>query len=119
MSDDDVVRRVLARLARGDDTREMVGSAPPEETKPPFDETIERAVDATGDVEAAARFVETVGLDELQRAVDEADRSVSASAADGRRALGTLRDLRNAAAGDHFRPGHDTSLGRGDIGPSK
>ncbi|MFC6756089.1 MULTISPECIES: hypothetical protein [Haloarcula] len=58
---------------------------------------IERAVDATGDIEAAAAFVESVGLGGLERAVERAEYEVSGLAADGREALATFERFRAAA----------------------
>ena len=60
---------------------------------------IERAVAATEDIEAAAAFVESVGLTGLEAAVRRADREVSGLAADGREALATFERYRVAAAG--------------------
>jgi len=60
---------------------------------------IERAVAATDDIEAAAAFVESVGLDGLERAVERAEREVSGLAADGREALATFERYRTAAEG--------------------
>ena len=60
---------------------------------------IERAVAATEDIEAAAAFVESVGLAGLEAAVRRADREVSGLAADGREALATFERYRVAAAG--------------------
>ena len=60
---------------------------------------IERAVDATEDVEAAAAFVESVGLDRLEAAVETAEHEVSGLAADGRAALAAFERFRAVAAG--------------------
>lgn len=60
---------------------------------------IERAADATEDIEAAAGFVESVGLDRLEWAVERAEHEVSGLAADGREALATFERFRAAAAG--------------------
>ena len=60
---------------------------------------IERAVAATEDIEAAAAFVESVGLDGLESAVEQAEREVSGLAAEGREALATFERYRVAAQG--------------------
>ena len=124
MADDEDVRRAFARLAEtdgpDDDGPDDDGAlSPSPNVERPFRETIARATTAVEDVEAAARFVDAVGLDELERAVERADRSVSSRAADGREALAAFRDFRRAAAGDYFRHGRGTSLGGGDIPPSE
>jgi len=60
---------------------------------------IERAVEATEDVEAAAAFAESVGRDRLEAAVERAEREVSELAGDGREALETFERFRAAATG--------------------
>ena len=60
---------------------------------------IERAVEATGDLEAAAAFVESVGLDRLEAAVERAALEVSGLADEGRDALATFERFRVAAQG--------------------
>jgi len=60
---------------------------------------IERAVTATDDLDAAASFVKSVGLDGLERAVERAEREVSGLAEDGREALATFERFRVAAQG--------------------
>jgi len=60
---------------------------------------IQRAADATADIEAAATFVESVGLDGLESAVEQAEREVSGLAEDGREALATFERYRVAARG--------------------
>jgi len=99
--DADRVRASLRRLA-GADERTI----------------IERADAATRDLEAAAEFVASVGLEELAAAVEAVDDPALAER--GRRALAAFRRARAAAAGDldpsagdHFRPGRGTDL-RGD-----
>ena len=79
---------------------------------------IERADAATRDLEAAAEFVASVGLEELAAAIEAVDDPALAER--GRRALAAFRRARAAAAGDldpsaddHFRPGRGTDL-RGD-----
>jgi hypothetical protein len=60
---------------------------------------IERAQVATEDIEAAAEFVESVGIDRLEEAVAQAEQEVSELAADGRAALATFERFRVAMAG--------------------
>ncbi|MDS0281154.1 hypothetical protein [Haloarcula onubensis] len=60
---------------------------------------IERAVTATEDLDSAAAFVESVGLDGLEEAVRQAEREVSGLADDGREALATFERFRVAAQG--------------------
>jgi hypothetical protein len=60
---------------------------------------IERAVAATEDIDAAAAFVESVGLDRLEAAVETAEREVSGLVAEGREALVTFERFRVAAEG--------------------
>ncbi|SFS01292.1 hypothetical protein SAMN05216559_2476 [Halomicrobium zhouii] len=136
---DDAVRRALANLAHSADSEsETVDVSGPDEQPGTYRKTIERASAAVEDLDAAAAFVEDGGLSELERAVEQAEQSVSACAEDGRRALAAFREFRDAAEGtdtseasgdssdehergdaDHFHPGHGTSLGSGDIGPSE
>jgi hypothetical protein len=78
---------------------------------------IERAGAATRDLETAAEFVESTGLEKLAAAVESVDDPDLA--ARGERALSTFREFREAAAGrraaaDHFRPGRGTDLRRAD-----
>jgi hypothetical protein len=78
---------------------------------------IERADAATGDLAAAAGFVDTTGLDELAAAVERVDDA--GLTARGQRALTAFRRFREAAAGrldpgDHFRPGRGTALSCAD-----
>ena len=73
---------------------------------------IEQGEAAVDDLEAAAEFVEQVGLGELQRAIEAADDPELR--ARGERALSAFRRFRAAAVGDspgdHFHRGHDTDL---------
>lgn len=116
----DAIRRALASLAAPTSSEPGTGEqSPTSDQHGTYRETIERATAAVDDVEAAAQFVEDVGVDELKQAVEHADRSVSACADDGRHALAVFRDFKEAAEGEHFHPGHGTSLGGGDIAPSK
>lgn len=97
---DDAVRRALDCLAHSEcPGRENDESPPSTDPRPTFRETIERATAAIDDVEAAAQFVEDVGLDELEQEIELAERSVSTCADDGRRALTAFREFREAAEG--------------------
>jgi hypothetical protein len=73
---------------------------------------IERGVESVDDLDAAARFVETIGLGQLEAAVEATDDPELE--ARGRRTLTTYRRFRRAAAGetgdDHFHRGHGTDL---------
>jgi hypothetical protein len=73
---------------------------------------IERGVESIDDLEDAARFVETIGLEQLEAAVEATDDPDLE--ARGRRTLAVYRRFRRAAAGetgdDHFHPGHGTDL---------
>lgn len=94
-SDAEAARAFLRRLAGADEGA-----------------VIDRANAAVDDVDAAVAFVEDVGLDDLERAVQAADDPTRR--ARGERALGEFRRFRRAAAGEappeHFHPGHDTDL---------
>ena len=96
------VKRSLRRLA-GPDDRQI----------------IERAMRSLDDLDAAAAFVETVGLDSLESAVESTTEQELKTR--GQRALAVFRRFQNAAAGesaaDHFHCGHGTDL-RGDDEPS-
>ena len=89
---------------------------------------IGRASEATERIDDAARFAETVGLEQLEAAIEATDDPELE--ATGREALRTFRRFRRAAAGDattardrpagdgdHFHRGHGTDL-RGDDEPS-
>jgi len=71
---DDQVKAALAALADGRaDADGSMASTTAEHTETGPDDyraTIRRAVEASHDLESAAVFVESVGLDELERAVD-------------------------------------------------
>ena len=64
-----------------------------------YREIIERAVAATEDLDEAVEFVDTVGLDRLEAAVERAEHEVSGLADDGREALATFERFRVAAEG--------------------
>lgn len=75
---------------------------------------IERADAATDDLDAALAFVESVGVAELERAIERAEDPTRV--ARGERALRAFRRFRRAAAGDfdpdHFHLGRGTDLRR-------
>ncbi|WP_324663115.1 hypothetical protein [Haloarcula sediminis] len=104
MTETEQVKAALAALADGETRRsppEASGGQAVKDRPEPTDYrvVIERAVTATEDVDAAAAFVESVGLDRLERAVKRAEREVSGLADDGREALATFEEYRVAAGG--------------------
>lgn len=103
-SDGDGVRSALRRLTESDERA-----------------VIERADATTDDLDAAAEFVEVVGLTELERAIERADAPIRV--ARGKRALRAFRRFRRAAAGDldadHFHLGRGTDLRRDGEPPSQ
>lgn len=62
---------------------------------------VERAVGAVDDLETAARFAESGGVERLRRTLERRDREA------GRRALAAFERYRAAC---HFRSGHATDL---------
>jgi hypothetical protein len=88
-------------------------------TGPDDRQTIERAVAALEDLDAAVSFVEAIGLAELETAIAATDDPDLGS--QGQRALDSFRRFRLAADGerpaDHFHHGHGTDL-RGDTQPT-
>lgn len=98
--DPESVKGSLRRLAGGDDRT-----------------VIERADAARDDLEAAAQFVETTGLAELEAAIEAVEDPALAER--GQRALASFRRFRAAAAGrldpdEQFHPGRGTDLRRDD-----
>ncbi|WP_226012494.1 hypothetical protein [Halomicrobium salinisoli] len=91
MPDEATVKRALRSLAGG---REEPS---PDDAGGEYRETIERADAAVDDLDAAAAFVEEVGLAELERAVARAETDLSATASDGRAALSAFREFREVA----------------------
>ncbi len=75
-------------------------------------EVIERATAAIDDLDTAAAFVESIGLDTLESAIEATDDPELET--QGQRALESYRRFRWVAAGgspkDHFRRGHGTDL---------
>ncbi len=97
MPDEAIVKRALQSLAGG-------GEEPsPDDAGGEYRETIERADAAVDDLDAAAAFVEDVGLAELERAVARAETDLRATASDGRAALSAFREFRAAARSDAER----------------
>lgn len=83
---------------------------------------VEQAETAVADLDAAVEFVETVGLADLERAVETVDDPVLRRR--GEDALETFRRYRRAAFGDgidpdHFHREYRTDLSRGDQGLSR
>lgn len=108
MTESEQVKAALAALADGEtcnsppaetDVRTAGEQSEPTESVTSYRAVIERAVAATEDLDAAAAFVESVGLDRLETAVGRAEREVSGLAADGREALATFERFRVAAQG--------------------
>lgn len=107
MTDSERAKAALAALAEGEgrDVAETARPATPStvETtstdRADYRRIIEQAVRATEDIEAAAEFAESVGLDRLETAVGRAEREVSGLASEGREALATFEEFRVAAAG--------------------
>lgn len=115
MADSDQVKAALTALADGEVDRQAgvepapVGdrvdggagqpAATADESDADYRTVIERATDATEDLDAAVAFVETVGVGRLEAAVAQAEHEVSGLADDGRAALRAFRRYREAAAG--------------------
>ncbi|WP_254838177.1 hypothetical protein [Natronomonas marina] len=83
---------------------------------------IERADAAREDLDAAAQFVETTGLAELEAAIETVEDPELAER--GQRALASFRRFRAAAAGrldpdEQFHPGRGTDLRRDDEASSR
>ena len=101
MTDSKQAKAALAALAAGDAADETV--TPTTEQRAETDNgadyrrVIEQAVAATDDIEAAAAFVESVGVERLETAVETAEREVSELSSAGRDALGTFERFRAAA----------------------
>ncbi|WP_096390823.1 hypothetical protein [Halopenitus persicus] len=111
------VKRTLELLATRTDT-----------DRPPYLAVIDEADAARRDLERAAGFLESVGLDRLDDAIEAAAADDATDAADrGRAARSAYRDVRRAAAGDtasgdadadrpsdrdHFRSGGGTAKRR-------
>jgi hypothetical protein len=93
--DTDRVKASLRRLADTDDAT-----------------VIARADAAVDDLEKAAAFVDSVGLDRLEAATEATDDPTRRER--GERALEAFRRFRAAASGDgvHFHPGRGTDLRR-------
>jgi hypothetical protein len=94
------IRAALRRLADSDSRR-----------------TIEEANAAVEDLDTAVEFVESVGIPELERAIERAEDPTRRTR--GKDALRAFRRFQRAAAGDldteyHFHRGRGTDLRRGD-----
>lgn len=81
-------------------------------------DVIDRASAALGDLDAAAEFVETVGVDQLELAIAATDDAELESR--GRRALDAFERFQRAATGgtervQHFHRGHGTNLRDGAV----
>jgi len=123
MADSKQVKEALAALADGDtvrDDREPAAAesvnksstrdrprhkAGPDQASE-YRTVIERAANATDDIEAAAAFVEGVGIGTLEIAVADAERELSGLAEDGREALAAFERFRAAADGSNGKRRH-------------
>ncbi|KAA9406375.1 hypothetical protein JZX76_09210 [Haloarcula hispanica] len=117
MADSDQVKAALAALADGegdnsDDGGGTMGIADGEGDcsagrigthdtggNADYRTVIERATQATDDLDEAVAFVETFGVGRLEAAVAQAEHEVSGLADEGRAALRAFRRYRDAAAG--------------------
>ena len=115
MTDSDQVKAALTALAAGEaDSDDSGGAAQLADQddstvdRTATDETgsdadyrtvIERATQATADLDEAAAFVEAFGVGRLETAAAQAEHEVSGLADEGRAALREFRRYRNAAAG--------------------
>jgi len=109
VTENDQVKAALAALAEG----ESRDAAPAQSNDSPTKRTmsdlaaprveyrriIDRASAATDDIELAAEFVDSTGLDRLHDAVERAEQEVSGAAAEGREALEAFERFRLAAKG--------------------
>lgn len=83
-------------------------------------EHVDRASDAIDDLEAAAAYLDEVGLDSLQRAIERADRNGDDDRRDrGRAALERFEEFRAVAEGDYLQSGHGTTLTADGVGERK
>jgi len=104
MADSKQVKAALAALADGETREAAMGQTGPTgdadgSGNGEYRAIIHRATSATEDIEAAAEFIEAVGLDRLEAAVEAAEHEVSGLAAEGRGALATFERFRVAAEG--------------------
>jgi len=110
VADPDEVKRALAALAADrPPTGDLTHNPAP---------CIRRAHHAVEDVSDAARFLDEVGLDALERAVVRAhSRGDRRLARRGQRALDSFERFRQAADGSrHFHPAHGITLTPGTKG---
>lgn len=113
MTESDQVKAALAALATGeerDPAPEQSSDSPTKRTMANLTErpaeyrrVIDRASTATDDIELAAEFVESTGLERLHEAVERAEREVSGAAAEGREAIEAFERFRLAAKGQRER----------------
>jgi hypothetical protein len=119
MADSDQVKAALTALADGEaesdngETNRGIGRDHNSGSWGPGDEpdgdgdyrtVIERAAQATDDLDGAVDFVETFGVGRLETAVAQAEHEVSGLADEGRTALRAFRRYRDAAAGTDAEP---------------
>jgi len=108
VTDSDQVKAALAALAAGDGDASVTdepasartgSGAVVSDEHAEYRQIIDRATAATDDIEAAAEFVDSTGLDQLREAVNRAEREVSGLATEGRAALDAFERYRLAAKG--------------------
>lgn len=106
VTDSDQVKAALAALAEGreSDTDGATAKDGATATATPtgaenddYRRIIDRAAAATDDVELAAEFVESTGVERLREAVERAEQEVSGRATAGREALDAFERYRLAA----------------------
>lgn len=102
---------VLEALADGASTTPAAETQESSVSADDYREVVDRAVAARGDIDAAARFCDEIGLDRLDRAIEQAEGELSRRAEQGREARAAFERYRDAAAGNHFHRARDTSLG--------
>lgn len=113
MTESDQVKAALAALAEGEGRESAVEQSSESPAKRTLSEIaecpaeyrriIDRASAATEDIELAAEFLDSNGLERLHDAVDRAEREVSGVATEGRDALEAFERFRLAAEGPRER----------------
>jgi len=95
--------RVSGRSVDNSPARECEGVGTVADQPARYRTVIERATNATDDIESAAAFVEAVGVATLETAVADAERELSGLTDDGRAALAAFERFRAAADGSEGR----------------
>lgn len=94
-------RRLLAALAGGgsaEDPDRCAATAPTD-----YRDRIDRAIAATEDLDAATAFLAENDLEDLESAIERAERDVSSRVGAGREAFERLREFRRVATGANVR----------------